>query len=56
MPRFQKQPPRHPSCRFCNEAVELENSQTDQDGKAVHEECYVSALKRENPKTPSTRS
>src|SRR5437660_1338987 len=33
--------PRFPLCSLCNEAVELETSKADEDGKAIHEECYV---------------
>jgi len=39
--------PRFPTCSLCNEPVELETSKTDEDGKAVHEECY--ALKLRTP-------
>ena len=28
-------------CSLCNEPVELETAKTDEDGKVVHEECYV---------------
>ena len=33
--------PRFPLCSLCNEAVELETSKADEDGKAIHEECYL---------------
>jgi hypothetical protein len=36
---------RLPLCPLCNEPVELENSITDEAGKAVHEDCYLQALK-----------
>ena len=32
---------RLPNCSICNEPVELETSKTDENGKAIHEECYV---------------
>jgi hypothetical protein len=32
---------RFPICSVCNGPVELEISKTDDQGKAVHEECYV---------------
>jgi hypothetical protein len=28
-------------CILCNEPVPLDSSKTDEDGKAVHEECYL---------------
>jgi hypothetical protein len=31
----------YPICSLCNELVELETTNTDENGKAVHEECYV---------------
>jgi hypothetical protein len=30
-----------PTCSVCNEAVEIETSKTDEDGRAVHEECAI---------------
>jgi hypothetical protein len=35
-----------PICPFCNEAVELETTKTNEDGKAVHEECYIKSISR----------
>ena len=32
---------RLPLCSLCNEPVELETSKTDENGNAIHEECYV---------------
>jgi hypothetical protein len=32
---------RLPNCSICNEPVELETAATDENGKAVHEDCYV---------------
>ena len=34
-----------PLCPICNELVELEKSKTDEHGKAVHEDCYIAAIK-----------
>jgi hypothetical protein len=34
-----------PLCPICNEPVELENSKANENGKAVHEDCYVATLK-----------
>jgi hypothetical protein len=43
-----------PACALCNEPVQLETSKTDEDGKAIHEECYVRKLRSERPKMPTT--
>lgn len=34
----------YPICPFCQEHIELETANTDDKGRAVHEECYVSHL------------
>lgn len=34
----------HLTCPICNEPVSLENSKTDEDGHATHEECYVAKV------------
>lgn len=34
----------YPICPLCSEHVELETANTDERGKAVHEECYVSRI------------
>jgi hypothetical protein len=36
---------RLPRCSICNERVELEMAKTDEDGKAVHEDCYVRRMR-----------
>ena len=38
--------PTHPkiNCSICGKPVDLETAKTDDDGKAVHEECYVLRL------------
>ena len=33
-----------PSCIICKQFVKLEQSKTDEHGRAVHEDCYVSLL------------
>jgi hypothetical protein len=43
-----------PPCSFCNGPVELETSKTDEDGKAIHEECYVRKLRSDRPQAPAT--
>jgi hypothetical protein len=34
-----------PACAVCNRPVQLETSKTDENGKAVHGECYVLKVK-----------
>jgi hypothetical protein len=34
-----------PTCPICNEPVELKNSKTDGNGRAVHEECFAFKLR-----------
>jgi hypothetical protein len=36
--------PQVPICRICWEPVELETGKTDENGNAVHEECYARQL------------
>jgi hypothetical protein len=36
---------RLPNCSICNEPVEVETAKTDENGKAVHEDCYVRVLR-----------
>jgi hypothetical protein len=38
---------RFPICPLCSEPVELETTKTNEDGKAVHEECYYEKIKKE---------
>ena len=33
-----------PGCAICKESVTLEESKTDENGQAIHEDCYVSRL------------
>jgi len=35
-----------PTCPVCNEHVELEKSNSDEDGCAIHEECYLQKVRR----------
>ena len=35
---------RHPTCPLCTEHVELETANTDEKGRAVHEDCYVGLI------------
>jgi hypothetical protein len=46
-------------CQLCHQPVSLENARINEHGKAVHEECYLSALKivpapKQNPTEPGT--
>ena len=34
-----------PRCPLCNQRVSLETSKTDEDGNAVHEDCYVAKVR-----------
>jgi len=38
-----------PTCSVCNKPVELRTSKTDENGKAVHEECYVVKVTGKQP-------
>jgi hypothetical protein len=40
---YSKTPP-FPVCPLCNEAAEINTAKTDDEGRAVHEECYVRNL------------
>lgn len=35
----------HPECVICNDSVRLEECKADENGQAIHEECYVSKIK-----------
>jgi hypothetical protein len=37
-------------CALCHKPLDLETAKTDEDGQAVHAECYFQKVKR--PKTP----
>jgi hypothetical protein len=47
---------RLPKCSICNEPVELETGKTDEDGKAVHEDCYVLRMMRVKERTPPSKA
>jgi hypothetical protein len=44
---------RLPLCSICDKPVQLENSKTDEDGKAIHEECYILKLKQNHAPKPA---
>jgi hypothetical protein len=33
------------TCSFCNEPVEIKTGKTDDNGKAIHEECYAARMR-----------
>jgi hypothetical protein len=35
------------NCSICDEPVDLKTAKTDEDGKRVHEECYVDRMRRD---------
>jgi hypothetical protein len=37
--------PDSPICPRCLEPVRLEDAKTDEDGRAIHEDCYYATLK-----------
>ena len=39
-------------CVICREPVTLETAKTDDDGQAIHEECYVEKIRRKIPPKP----
>ena len=45
-----------PRCAICNESVNLEESKTDERGKAVHENCYIWTVELKKPRRFTTRS
>jgi hypothetical protein len=44
MLHVQSQGQWRPECAICKESVTLEESKTDENGQAIHEDCYVSRL------------
>jgi hypothetical protein len=39
-----------PQCAICKQSVNLEQSKTDENGSAVHEDCYVSLFISTKPR------
>jgi len=56
MPKFLEfiSKPQLPLCSICNKPVDPETAVADQDGKPVHEECYVLKMRLEDAKKPPT--
>jgi hypothetical protein len=45
---------RYPICPLCNKPVKLSAARTNEDGQAVHEECYTSSLLQpQKPQEPT---
>ena len=47
---------RLPKCSICNEPVEIKSAKTDENGKAVHEDCYVRVMRLKSITPPSQAS
>jgi hypothetical protein len=45
--------PALPACPICNKEVLLETAKTDEDGRALHEECYLLKLNLKRSTTPA---
>jgi hypothetical protein len=45
-----------PICPICLEPVRLEDAKTDEDGRAIHEDCYYASLKGTTPTTGNQSS
>lgn len=41
---FRMSEPRPFLCSFCNRPVDLESARTDEDGQAIHAECYLAKM------------
>lgn len=44
--------PWRPECAICKTSVKIEDSKTDEYGRAVHEECYVNVHGEKKPPEP----
>jgi hypothetical protein len=38
-----------PICPICNKPVELVTAKTTEDGKAIHDECYIEMILQKQP-------
>ena len=38
-----------PECAICKKSVKLEESKADENGRAIHEDCYVSSVTENKP-------
>ena len=44
-----------PECAICKKSVKLEESKADENGQAIHEDCYVSSVTEKKPPLLSLR-
>jgi hypothetical protein len=56
MPKVLEFIPKTQTCNICNKPVEPDIAVTDQDGKPVHEECYVLKVRLEEARKPPKKS
>lgn len=42
------------SCAVCKEPVNLEESKTDEHGRAIHENCYILTVKNRKDARPAS--
>ena len=52
----QREERRTPVCYLCNRPVPLESCKTDENGEAMHEECYTLKLRLRNATTFSSKA
>ena len=52
MPKILEFIPKPQTCNICNKPVEPAVAVTDQDGKPVHEECYVLKMRLKEAREP----
>ena len=45
-----------PICFVCNQPVRLDHAKTDEDGNAIHEDCYLIKLRRKAGSQSSPRA
>jgi hypothetical protein len=43
----------YPTCSFCNDPLETADAKTDDDGKTMHEECYILSIIRKSTTSKS---
>jgi hypothetical protein len=46
-----QQYPVSPTCPICHKPIEIESSKADEDGHAVHKDCYFLKVKTRNNTT-----
>ena len=45
---------RLPMCSVCQQPVALETAKTDEDGHAIHEDCYFARFRRDAAPVPGS--